>query len=246
MKKNLLYFFALLCSMSLFTSCGGGDDETLAPIEGKWNLSPIVTDDDSYVSGPLELLWTGSATIDIGFGFPLPVADIAPTIEGFANGYLAPVLTDFTLNGGNLAATVSGESLSANGLVSYKLSASNQVLLVLNLSGIIEKITGSGTSIDPSVITGIINSLSADLTAMIANGIPVNYSIAADANSAVFSIDKSLISKLAPLMPVIANLLPSDNEMLAMVKPILEDFPDLMAKTDELKISLKVVRPVAQ
>lgn len=245
MKKNLLYFFALLCSMSLFISCDD-DDETLAPVEGKWNLSPIVTDNDSYVSGPLELIWTGSATIDLGFGFPLPVADIAPTIEGFANGYLAPVLTDFTLKGGDLTATVSGESLSANGLVSYKLSASNQVLLMLNLSGIIEKITGSGTSVDSSVITGIINSLSADLTAMIANGIPINYSIAADANSAVFSIDKSLISKLAPLMPVIANLLPSDDEMLAMVKPILKDFPDLMAKTDELKISLKVVRPAAQ
>lgn len=246
MKKNLFYLFALICSMSLFTSCGDDDDETLAPIEGKWNLSPIVTDDGSYVSGPLELIWTGSATIDIGLGFPLPVVDIAPTIEGFANGYLAPILTDFTLKGGDLTATVSGESLSANGLVSYKLSGNNQVLLILNLSGIIEKISGSGASIDPSVITGIISSLSADLTAMINNGIPVNYNIAADGNSAVFSMDKSLISKLAPLMPIIANLLPSDDEMLAMVKPILKDFPDLMAKTDELKISLKVIRLVAQ
>ena len=42
--KNLFYLFTLLCSMSLFTSCGD-DDETLAPVEGKWNLSPIVTDD---------------------------------------------------------------------------------------------------------------------------------------------------------------------------------------------------------
>ena len=58
----------------------------------------------------------------------------------------------------------------------------------------------------------------------------------------MFFIDKSLISKLAPLMPIIANLLPSDDEMLVMVKPILNDFPNLLTKTDELKISLKVIR----
>ena len=220
--------------MSLFTSCGD-DDETLAPVEGKWNLSPIVTDDGSYVSGPLELIWTGNATIDIGLGVPLPVADIAPTIEGFANAYVCPVLTDFILKEGNFTATINGVNLSANGLVSYKLSGNNQVLLMLNLSGIIEKISGSGVAIDPSVVT-----------AMIANGIPVNYNIGADNNSAVFFIDKSLISKLAPLMPIIANLLPSDDEMLVMVKPILNDFPNLLTKTDELKISLKVIRETVQ
>ena len=243
--KNFFYLFTLLCSMSLFTSCGD-DDETLAPVEGKWNLSPIVTDDGSYVSGPLELIWTGNATIDIGLGVPLPVADIAPTIEGFANAYVCPVLTDFILKEGNFTATINGVNLSANGLVSYKLSGNNQVLLMLNLSGIIEKISGSGVAIDPSVVTAILGGLSEDLTAMIANGIPVNYNIGADNNSAVFFIDKSLISKLAPLMPIIANLLPSDDEMLVMVKPILNDFPNLLTKTDELKISLKVIRETVQ
>ena len=47
-------------------------------------------------------------------------------------------------------------------------------------------------------------------------------------------------------MPIIANLLPSDDEMLAMVKPILNDFPNLLTKTDELKISLKVIRETVQ
>jgi len=247
MKKNLFYYlFAVICSVSLFTSCSDDDDEVvLNPIEGTWQLSPLVSDDNgSYVSGPLALTWTGDAILDMG-GMSLPIEIVAPMIEGYANSLLTPVLTDFTLKERNLTATVNGTSLSAESLVTYKLSGNNQILLILDMGGVIAKIVGgdSDISIDATTITSLLAALSSDLQSLITNGIPVDYAIAADGNSATFSIDKSLISRLAPIMPLIAGFLPSDGDMIDMVKPVLTDFENIIDHTEELKISLKVVRP---
>lgn len=247
MKKNLFYYlFAVICSAGLFASCSDDDDEVvLNPIEGTWQLSPLVSDDNgSYVSGPLALTWIGDAVIDI-LGMSLPVETAASVIETYVNDLLSPVLTDFTLKERNLTATVNGTSLSAEGLVTYKLSGNNQILLILDMGGVIAKIVGgdSDISIDATTITSLLAALSSDLQSLITNGIPVDYAIAADGNSATFSIDKSLISRLAPIMPLIAGLLPSDGGMIDMVKPVLTDFENIIDHTEELEISLKVVRP---
>lgn len=247
MKKNLFYYlFAVICSAGLFASCSDDDDEVvLNPIEGTWRLSPLVSDDNgSYVSGPLALTWTGDAVIDI-LGMSLPVETAASVIETYVNDLLSPVLTDFTLKERNLTATVNGTSQSAEGLVTYKLSGNNQILLILDMGGVIAKIVGgdSDISIDATTITSLLAALSSDLQSLITNGIPVDYAIAADGNSATFSIDKSLISRLAPIMPLIAGLLPSDGGMIDMVKPVLTDFENIIDHTEELEISLKVVRP---
>lgn len=247
MKKNLFYYlFAVICSAGLFASCSDDDDEVvLNPIEGTWRLSPLVSDDNgSYVSGPLALTWTGDAVIDI-LGMSLPVETAASVIETYVNDLLSPVLTDFTLKERNLTATVNGTSLSAEGLVTYKLSGNNQILLILDMGGVIAKIVGgdSDISIDATTITSLLAALSSDLQSLITNGIPVDYAIAADGNSATFSIDKNLISRLAPIMPLIAGLLPSDGGMIDMVKPVLTDFENIIDHTEELEISLKVVRP---
>lgn len=250
MKKSLFfYLFAVICSASLFTSCSDDDDEVaLNPIEGTWQLSPLISDSNgSYVSGPLALAWTGEATLEI-WGMNIPVETIAPTIETYVNASISTVLTDFTLNKGDFTATVDEASQSAEGIVTYKLSGNNQILLMLDMEGILAKIAGSGSdiSIDAETITNLLAALSSDLQSLITNGIPVDYIIAADGNSATFSIDKNLVSKLAPIMPLIAMLLPSDGgDMIDMVKPILTDFKSILNNTEELVISLKVVRPAS-
>lgn len=68
MKKNLLYLFALVCSMSLFTACNDDDqDETVSPLVGTYVMqgytTATITDADGKdkldcpVSGPLYAEW---------------------------------------------------------------------------------------------------------------------------------------------------------------------------------------------
>ena len=53
MKKNLLYLFILICSVSLFTSCGDDDenDDNKANVAGTYagNLGVLSTVKDRYL-----------------------------------------------------------------------------------------------------------------------------------------------------------------------------------------------------
>lgn len=65
MKKNLLYLFALICSMTLFTACSDDDDNT----------------PQTMTTADLAGTYTGTLTLALGEGTePTPVPNIAITV----------------------------------------------------------------------------------------------------------------------------------------------------------------------
>ena len=59
MKKRLLYLFMLICSVSLFTSCGDDDDDVKYPVDSELAGAYKGTMDVYYVgvSTPMLLIW---------------------------------------------------------------------------------------------------------------------------------------------------------------------------------------------
>lgn len=114
MKKNLFYLFALICSMSLFTSCSD-DDDPVYPIEE-------------------EIAGTYKGTLDIELA-GTPVATGMPkniTIAKVSGNSISLELKDFSFMGNNIG-TINLEKcvLKQNG-TSYTFTGSQE----LNLSGI--------------------------------------------------------------------------------------------------------------
>ena len=56
------------------------------------------------------------------------------------------------------------------------------------------------------------------------------------------TLDKALFDQVMTLLPVLSKLIPSDsdNEMIALIQPILEQIPSVWAKTTKFDISLKL------
>lgn len=55
-------------------------------------------------------------------------------------------------------------------------------------------------------------------------------------------VDKALFDQVMTLLPVLSKLIPSDsdNEMIALIQPILEQIPSVWAKTTKFDVSLKL------
>lgn len=65
-----------------------------------------------------------------------------------------------------------------------------------------------------------------------------------DGNSARVYIDKELVDKIVPLLPMLSGMI-EDNAlggMGAFVKGLLDSFPEAMNKTTKLEIGLNLVK----
>lgn len=119
---------------------------------------------------------------------------------------------------------------SEEGYAAYNVTET-QILVFLNLEKIIAGSKSEQSSFDP-------------LIELVKNGIPVNYEMASDGNSARVYIDKELVDKIVPLLPMLSGMI-EDNAlggMGAFVKGLLDSFPEAMNKTTKLEIGLNLVK----
>ena len=114
MKKNLFYLFALICSMSLFTSCSDDDDP----------VYPIEEEIAGTYKGTLDIELAGTS---VATGMPKNI-----TIAKVSGNSISLELKDFSLMGTNFG-TIKLEKcvLKQNG-TSYTFTGSQE----LNLSGV--------------------------------------------------------------------------------------------------------------
>ena len=247
MKKNLFFLFALICSVSLFTACSddddnkGGDENLISgPMVGTWQLADVVKDEDgTFVSGPVVLTWETEPGATLG---GLPIMMIPAMGNGFGSGMLVQVLKDITLGAdGNILATYSEKAPdlqnpvvpewkeSEVGYATWQKVDDSKILVFLNL----EKIMGSMTKADQNALT--------ELLQLVKNGIPVNVRYDEQQNP-YFFIDKALVVKIAPLAAQLADLIPDTalGGMAGMLKGMLKDLPNAMAKTTKFEARLQM------
>lgn len=251
MKKVLGYLLAI-CFITAFTACSDDDDKDANELIGTWNLQEIVKNtDNSFKSGSLFLTWEAQAGTTIS---GIDVNTLAGIVEPAGSLVLTQTLRDITfLENGAIAATYSDAGVdlenpvtpswkTAVGYATYKIK--NQKLYIFpNYDKFKEN--GNTGEFD---INNIINSLGnlsdiGDLTAgmdILNNGIPVNYTIAAD-NSAKFYIDKELVMKILPLVKLYAESLDNSTEN-AQIKAIIKELDAVFAKTTKFEIGLNLVK----
>lgn len=248
MKKNLFYYlFAVICSVSLFTSCSDDDDEeTVNPLIGTvWNLAEYkegsqVGGNTTFESVPFELIWEAPADVLV---MGMPVSFLSPMATSLVSQLAATSMKSLTLEkDGTLSAVMidengATESKNSKGVATYTISG-NQILLKLDITGIIGLISGGDRSVRDIDMSGIAGLLQSDL---IKNGIPVNYVLSDNDSKARFYVTKDLIDKLIPMLETILPLLP-DTEDMALIKFILNDIPAAIAKTTKIEASLYVVK----
>ena len=255
MKNKFLLL--LILGVTFFASCSDDDDDEKDVIVGTWKVTSIQMENDSYVSGPLALNWeAGEGTkLSIFPGWDMEIKDVAAMGEGFANIALVQVLKDITFQKNRqIVATYSDAGVSLDSeapitpswktseakYLSYKIVSESQLILYLNINNIL-----AGADID---ITSIqleaedLQKLMTFITKVTQEGISVGYVLSEDLDKLTISLDKALFDQVMPLLPVLAKLIPSDsdNEMIALVQPILEQIPGVWAKTTKFDISLKL------
>lgn len=248
MKKNLFFLFALICSVSLFTACSddddnkGGDENLISgPMVGTWQLADVVKDDmDSFVFGPVNLVWEAPEGTMLGF---LPVKDVPPMANSLGSAMLIQVVKDITLGAdGNILATYSEKAPSMGsepvvpewkesevGYATWKKVDDSKILVFLNL----EKIMGAKTREDNNPLLAVLE--------IVKNGIPVNIRYDEQQNPTFF-VDKALTDKLVPLIPQLVGLIPDDglNGMAPLVKMMLNAVPDAMKVTTKFEVGLNM------
>jgi hypothetical protein len=251
MKKVLGYLLAI-CLITTFTACSDDDDKDTNELVGTWNLQEIIKNtDNSFQSGSLFLIWETQAGTTIN---GIDVNTLSGIVEPTGSLVLAQTLRDITfLENGTITATYSDAGVdlenpvaptwkTASGYATYKIK--NQKLYVFPNY---EKFKTSGNT-EGLDINNIINSLGnlsdiGNLTAgmdILNNGIPVNYTIAAD-NSAKFYIDKELVMKILPLVKLYAESLDNSTEN-AQIKAIVKELDSVFAKTTKFEIGLNLVK----
>ena len=213
-----------------------------APIAGTWKLAEIKKDEnDSFVSGPLFMTW--EAEDGTLLGGLLPIESIPALAGPLGSLVLGQVLQNVTFqDNGQIVASYSKSGISLDkpvtpswetseeGYAAYNVTET-QILVFLNLEKIIAGSKSEQSSFDP-------------LIELVKNGIPVNYEIASDGNSARVYIDKELVDKIVPLLPMLSGMI-EDNAlggMGAFVKGLLDSFPEAMNKTTKLEIGLNLVK----
>lgn len=255
MKNKFLWL--LILGVTLFTACNDDDDDKkISALVGTWNVTSIQTDDnDSYISGPLALNWEAEegTRIDLFPGFGYEIKDLASMGEGFANIALVQVLKDITFQKDNqVVATYSDAGVSFDTdapitpnwktseakYLTYKIVSDSKLLLYLNITNILAEanIDMSSLQLDAADLQNVMSFM----TKVTTEGISVNYEISADSGKLTITLDKALLDQVMPLLPVLSKLIPSDNEMSALIQPILEQIPDVWAKTTKFELSLKL------
>jgi len=256
MKNKFLWL--LILGVTLFTACNDDDDDDkkISALVGTWNVTSIQTDDDdTYVSGPLALNWEAEegTQIEIFPGFGYEIKDLAAMGEGFANIALVQVLKDVTFQKDNqIVATYSdaGVSLDTEAPVTpnwktseakyltYKIVSDSKLLLYLNLTNILAEADIDMTSLQLEAAD--LQNVMSFMTKVTTEGISANYVISTNSDKLTLTLDKALFDQVMPLLPVLSKLIPSDNEMAALILPILEQIPNVWAKTTKFELSLNL------
>lgn len=87
MKKNLLYLFALICSMTLFTACSDDDDNQTTP------EPPVLA--TSEIAGS----YSGSLDVSIAGESSGPITDVPVTVTAAEDGSTVTISLNYNLNG---------------------------------------------------------------------------------------------------------------------------------------------------
>lgn len=217
-----------------------------APIAGTWKLAEVKKDENEmFVSGPVSMVWEAEKGTMLGF---LPVENIPGMAEGFGSMALVQVLQSVTFQeDGQIVASISNAGIelgkpvtpvwetSEPGYASYCVT-DKQILVFLDIAKIMGSVKKSKAGIGDLPLEGIM--------ALLQNGIPVNYEIAADGKSARVYIDQALVSQITPLLPTLAELIGNDalGGMGALVKSMLNAFPGAMEKTTKFEVGLKLTK----
>ncbi len=128
MKKNLLYLFAIICSMSLFVACSDDDDDDkdyASEVVGNYAGTMKITAEAEIPDLPQTVNVTRASNAKANIkivGFSIPVVMPTPT-DINAECAVAPSGSNYALNGtakvatpvGNLDVTVTG-TVSGNTL----------------------------------------------------------------------------------------------------------------------------------
>lgn len=213
-----------------------------APIAGTWKLAEIKKDEDErFVSGPLFINWEAEDGTLLG-GF-LPIESVSELGNTIGSVVLGQVLQNVTFqDNGQIIASYSKSGIDLNnpvtpswetseeGYAAYAVTE-NQILVYVNLVKIIAGSKSEESPYEP-------------LLELVKNGIPVNYEIATDGNSARVYIDKELVDKMVPYLPMLSGMI-DDNALGGMgvlVKAMLSSFPEAMDKTTKMEIGLNLVK----
>lgn len=210
---------------------------------GKWNLD---------TKNPGHVVWEAEPgtgiSIDFGMGDPifLSVEDLLPTLVSLINLNIGNYLQDVSfLQDGNISATYNAaqateensepEALwkaSPLNLAHYRV-ADAVCTVYPNLEMIMYQVQQDQAGRAD-------NNTSSILEQLLASGVPVHFTAVENGATTVY-IDLEFINQLATLLPLVSGLIPSDNEMAALILPVLEQLPDVLAKTTKLEIGLNLV-----
>lgn len=251
MKKVLGYLLAI-CFITAFNACSDDDDKDTNELVGTWNLQEIIKNtDNSFKSGSLSLIWEAPAGTTIQ---GMDVNTLSGTVEPTGSLVLAQTLRDITfLENGAISASYSDAGVdlenpvtptwkTATGYATYKIKG-QKLYVFPNYDKF--KTSGKTDALDINSIISNLGNLSdiGNLTAgmdILNNGIPVNYTIAAD-NSAKFYIDKELVMKILPLVKLYAESLDNSTEN-AQFKAIVKESDAVFAKTTKFEIGLNLTK----
>ena len=127
----------------------------------------------------------------------------------------------------------------------YKVVSDNQLQLYLNVENILKEADiniDNMTSMSTQLETEDLQKLMSFVTKVSKEGIAVSYVLSENLDKLTITLDKALFDQVMTLLPVLSKLIPSDsdNEMIALIQPILEQIPSVWAKTTKFDVSLKL------
>ena len=210
---------------------------------GKWNL-----DADS----PIHFVWEaeeGTAiTIDLGAENPaeLTPATISSLVKAILPSMIKEYLQDVSfLQDGNISATYNAAQATDENTEPELLWKASP----LNLAHY--RVADAVCSVYPNIEMIMYQveqdqagradiNLSDILNQLLAAGVPVHFTAVENGATTVY-IDLEFVNQLTTLLPLVSTLIPSDNEMAALILPVLEQLPDVLAKTTKLEIGLNLV-----
>lgn len=228
------------------------------PFLGTWDLAR----EGSGTDGPTFLVWESSVALDL-FGSPVPISTMMPLLTQLTNKILPQVLQSVTfLADGNITATFSKAGIDLTGEVTpvWQQSPVNMaqyyvrdgaIYVILNPYLIVGAAAGGTPGTQASAVTTSpvpptkaidFGEIMARLQQIFSQGIPVHYTL--EGGKAAIWIDQEPIMPFADLIPLIAGLIPEGgNEMIsALLGPILEQMPDILRGTTEMKIGINLQR----
>ena len=210
---------------------------------GKWNLAD---------NSPIHFIWEAEEgtviSIDLGGSEPLVLtpAQVAGLVSAILPSMLKDYLQDVSfLQDGNISATYNAAQATEENTEPEPLWKASP----LNLAHY--RVADAVCTVYPNLEMIMYqvqqdqagradNNTSSILEQLLASGVPVHFTAVENGATTVY-IDLEFINQLATLLPLVSGLIPSDNEMAALILPVLEQLPDVLAKTTKLEIGLNLV-----